>query len=172
MVHQCKPLILAAFSALITLSQQSIQDIIFPPPFSQVPDSKDPPGHLKPLGYQRPPEGPVKEYDRILSTQEYWDNHVKSSTPLVLRQAISKSPAIKKWTDEYLKETYGDLDVLVELKKENRTFATGRMRYSEFIDRYQKDDLYIVTMLPRAMMHEVQVKYRAGPGLRDIRLGI
>ena len=120
-------------------------------------DPLSPAGHLKPLGWQRHADGPVIEYDQILSTQDYWDKHVKSRTPCVFRGAIKDSPAIKKWTDEYLKEKYGDLDVLVELKRENRTFSTGRMRYAEFIDRYKTDDLYVVTMLPKAMMHEIQV---------------
>eukprot|EP00794_Sanderia_malayensis_P012073 gene12073-13317_t len=152
-------LLIVALAACILPTEQSLHDIVFPPPFSEQnlgPDSEDPPGHLKPLGWQRPPEGPVKEYDRTIATQEYYDNHIKSKTPLVLRQAIKLSPAIEKWSDKYLKEKYGDLDVLVEKKQENRTYATGRMRYSEFIDRYQKDDLYVVTMLPKAMMHEVQ----------------
>ena len=135
----------------------SLQDIIFPPPFVNSPDLTSPPGHLKPLGNQRPSDGPVIEYDHILSTQEYWDKHVKSRTPCVFRQAIKKSPALSKWTDEYLNEKYGDLDVLVELKRENRTFSTGRLRFSEFLSRYKKDDLYVVTMLPKALMHEVQV---------------
>ena len=135
-----------------------LQDIVFPPPFLKSDDDNNPAGHMKPLGWQRPPEGPVTEYDGILSTQEYWDKHVKSRTPCVFRGAIKLSPALTNWNnDSYLNEKYGELDVLVELKKENRTFSTGRLRYSEFLSRYKKDDLYVVTMLPRAMMHEVQV---------------
>ena len=113
---------------------------------------------MKPLGWQRPAEGPVVEYDGILSTQEYWDKHVKSRTPCIFRGAIKQSPALARWDDDnYLNSKYGDLDVLVELKKENRTFSTGRLRFSEFLTRYKKDDLYVVTMLPKAMMHEIQV---------------
>ncbi len=87
-----KTILLAVFSCCIVPSQQLFEDIIFPPPRPQDqnlgPDSEGLPGHLKPLGWQSAPDGPVKEYDEILSTQDYWDKHVKTRTPLVFRGAI------------------------------------------------------------------------------------
>ena len=148
-------------ATFISVARTSNMDIIFPPPVPQsLGESKDPPGHLKPFGWQRPPDGPVIEYDQVLPAEEYWKKHIKNRIPCVFRQAVSKSPAIKLWTDEYLKEKYGGLDVLVELKRENRTFSTGRMRLRDFLDRYKKENLYVVSMLPKAMMHEIQVKLR------------
>ena len=130
----------------------SPEEVIFPPHFVPSNDPDRPAGHLKIFGLQRPPNGPVIEYGSVLKPQEFWDKHVKQNQPLVFRQAIADSPAIKKWTDSYLKEKYGDLDVLTELKKENRTHGvTGRMLLGDFIDTYTKENLYVVTVLPDPM---------------------
>eukprot|EP00794_Sanderia_malayensis_P012097 gene12097-13347_t len=133
------------------LSSEGVQ---FPPPLIKV--EGEPLGHLKPYGWQSAPEKPVKEYSEPLPAEEFWNKHVKDHIPLVFRQAIKKSPAIKEWTDEYLAKKYGDLDVLVELKKENRTKSSGRMRIQDFIKIYKKEEVYIVTMLPSEMMPDIQ----------------
>ncbi|EDO30444.1 predicted protein, partial [Nematostella vectensis] len=115
-------------------------------------------GHLRPFGYQKPPNGPVIEYDYVLRPQEFWEKHVHENLPLVFRHGVAESPAIANWKDEYLKEKYGDLDVLIEGKRENRTHGkTQRMLLGDFIDRYRKDDLYVVTVMPDPMLAEVQV---------------
>lgn len=127
----------------------------FPPDVPDVPG--EPRGHKKPLGWQRPPEGPVKEYTKPLNANEFWKLHVRDHIPLVYRGYIKDSPAIKLWNDEYLTKTYGDLDVLVEHKREDRTSSSGRMRLADFIKNYKEQDLYVVTMFPSDMMHEVRV---------------
>ena len=129
--------------------------ILFPPHVIDVPGELI--GHLKPYGHQRLPEGPVVEYDAPLPAEEFWLKHVKPHTPLVYRQAINKSPALKSWSDEYLSKKYGNLDVLVELKKENRTSSSGRMQLKDFLKLYQHEELYVVSMLPSEMMVDVQV---------------
>lgn len=126
----------------------------FPPDVPDVPG--EPRGHKKPLGWQRPPEGPVKEYTKPLNANEFWKLHVRDHIPLVYRGYIKDSPAIKLWNDEYLTKTYGDLDVLVEHKREDRTSSSGRMRLADFIKNYKEQDLYVVTMFPSDMMHEVR----------------
>lgn len=129
----------------------------FPPEINDLGTSDDPAGHLKPFGHQRPPEGPAKEYFEVLRPEIFWQDHVSKAIPLVFRQAISDSPAISKWTDEYLKKKFGDLDVLIELKKENRTHSARRTTIATFLDHYQEQDMYIVTVLPDRMRDEVQV---------------
>ena len=136
-------------------SYSSDEAVMFPPKILEVPG--EPIGHLKPYGHQRLPEAPVKEYSEPLPAEEFWQKHVKPHTPLVFRQAISKSPALKSWTDEYLSEKYGGLDVLVELKRENRTVSSGRMKLRDFLKLYQQEDLYVVSMLPSEMMGDIQV---------------
>lgn len=108
------------------------------------------------FGLQRPPNGPVVEYNSVLKPQEFWDKHVSMLKPLVFRQAIANSPARLKWSDQYLKEKYGDLDVLTELKTENRTHGvTSRMLLGDFIDVYGKENLYVVTVLPDPMRKDL-----------------
>lgn len=150
------------FASLVTSASKSgiisPEEVIFPPHFVPSNDPDRPAGHLKIFGLQRPPNGPVIEYSSVLKPQEFWDKHVKQNQPLVFRQAIADSPAIKKWTDSYLKEKYGDLDVLTELKKENRTHGvTGRMLLGDFIDSYTKKNLYVVTVLPDPMRQDLPV---------------
>lgn len=150
------------FASFITSASKngimSPEEVIFPPHFVPSNDPDRPAGHLKIFGLQRPPNGPVIEYSSVLKPQEFWDKHVKQNQPLVFRQAIADSPAIKKWTDSYLKEKYGDLDVLTELKEENRTHGvTGRMLLGDFIDTYTKKNLYVVTVLPDPMRQDLPI---------------
>lgn len=145
-------------SVLATTSEGvlNLEDVVFPPHFVPSSDPTVPAGHLQMLGLQRPPKGPVVEYNTVLKPQEFWDSHVSLNEPLVFRQAIAESPALEKWTDDYLKEKYGDLDVLTELKTENRTHGmTSRMLFGDFIDVYQKKNLYVVTVLPDPMRQEL-----------------
>ena len=128
----------------------------FPPPFR--PWRSQPAGHLKSFGHQRPPDGPVRPYiDRFLHPVDFWEYHVSNKLPLVYRNAVNRSPAIKLWDDEYLLKNYGNLDVLVERKVENRSYSPRRMVLKGFLKQYRKEDIYVVTVLPDAMRHEVQV---------------
>ena len=127
----------------------------FPPVLEEKPG--EPLGHKKPLGWQRPPEGPVIEYNEALDANQYWKKHVRDHIPLVYRGYIKDSPAVSLWTDDYLSEKYGDLDVLVEHKVEDRTSTSGRMRLRDFLDHYKEEDMYVVSMFPSEMMHEVRV---------------
>ena len=52
---------------------------------------------------------------------------------------------------------YGDLDVLVEVKKEDRTKKRLRMKIKKFLSRYEMENWYVVTVLPDEMRHELQV---------------
>lgn len=135
-----------------------LQDVVFPPNFLPSSDPSIPAGHLQMFGLQRPPNGPVVEYNTVLKPQEFWETHVSKYEPLVFREALANSPARHKWTDEYLKEKYGDLDVLTEFKTENRTHGiTSRMLLGDFIDVYQKKNLYAVTVLPDPMRQDLPV---------------
>ena len=132
--------------------------IQFPPLISISQDEQFPTGHLQPLGRQRPPVGPVKEYFDVLRGDLFWEKHVSKGIPLVFRQGIGESPALSAWTDAYLKENYGDLDVLIEVKEENRSHPPRRMTITEFLSRYKEEDIYIVTVLPDPMRRDIQVK--------------
>lgn len=134
-----------------------VSPIPFPPPISVSEDENFPTGHLQPLGHQRAPDGPVQEYFEVLRGDTFWGEHVSRGVPLVFRQGIGESPALLSWTDDYLGENYGDLDVLIELKEENRSHSARRMTIMEFLSRYKEEDIYIVTVLPDPMRRDIQV---------------
>lgn len=131
--------------------------IEFPPTITISEDQNFPTGHLQPFGHQREPDGPVKEYSEVLRADLFWEEHVSKSIPLVFRQGIGESPALSTWTDDHLRENYGDLDVLIELKEENRSHSARRMTIMEFLSRYKEEDIYIVTVLPDPMRRDIQV---------------
>lgn len=87
--------------------------------FYSVKCSDSPVGHLEPLGNHRPPESDliddVKEWP---NPREFWQKYVKPSRALVVREAAKSSNAFTAWTDEYLMQNYGDLEVRLEGKKE------------------------------------------------------
>lgn len=148
--------ILFVISCAIYSSSNNIPE--FPPQIRISDDKNFPTGHLQPLGYQRAPDGSVKEYNEVLRPETFWEKHVSWSVPLVFRQGIGGSPALLSWTDDYLRDNYGDLDVLIELKEEDRSHATRRMNISEFLHRYKQEDIYIVTVLPDPMRRDIQVQ--------------
>lgn len=82
--------------------------------------------------------------------------NVSTHKPMVFRQAVANSPALDKWSDEYLAKEYGHLDVLLEVKRENRSTSPQRVNISTFIDIYTKKNVYAVTVLPDPMRKDVQ----------------
>ena len=49
---------------------------------------------------------------------EFYEKYVKPSKAAIFRNAMKNTPAFKLWTDRYLKENYGELEVRLEGKKE------------------------------------------------------
>lgn len=153
--------------SILSLSNATVNDelverlsklAVFPPVLPEKGDGENPIGHKQPLGSQNAPKGPIKEYNKFLDPVTLWKTHVDPHTPLVYRGIIKDSAAVKNWaSDEYMKKTYGDLDVLVEHKREDRSSTSGRMMLKDFFKNYKTDDLYVVSMFPSEMMHEVKV---------------
>ena len=119
------------------------------------------PGHLKPLGFHRAPLGAVDEFDYVISPKEFWEKYASKGEPVVFRGAANRSLGFTRWTNEYLVENYGN----VELKLESKTEKLGDLPVGDagmardtlrhFITRYQQDDVYVVSQLPEPMYHEV-----------------
>ena len=129
----------------------------FPPQYVENTSSDIPAGHLKAFGYHRPSDGPVDEESGFLHPKIFWEKYVSVHKPMVFRKAVSESPAIVNWNDEYLVERFGDLDLLLEVKRENRTKQPQRTNVKSFIERYRNEDIYAVTLLPDPMRADVQV---------------
>ena len=70
---------------------------------ADTPTGSHPPGHLKPMGSHRPPEGSIDAVDGFVSPQEFWE-YAKGlgSKPLLFKGAAKGVPAYSLWTDDYL----------------------------------------------------------------------
>ncbi|XP_078489480.1 uncharacterized protein LOC100176870 [Ciona intestinalis] len=114
-------------------------------------------GHDLELGMQRPPVGEIAEYFEIPTPRELWDKQVKQYRPAVLRGALNGSPALDKWSDDYLSKNYGDQEVLVEKKYEDRKTEPKRMPIEGFLQQYKQHNWYVVTILPNVMRKDLRV---------------
>lgn len=114
-------------------------------------------GHLDELGCQRPPLGHIPEYFDAPTPRELWENHVLPYRPAVIRGALDGAPALSLWNDDYLVKTYGDQEVLIEKKYEDRKSEPKRMPIKEFLQNYEKENWYVVSLLPNAMRRDIRV---------------
>ncbi|XP_013380535.1 uncharacterized protein LOC106151697 [Lingula anatina] len=132
-------------------------NVVFPPLVKRH-GSGIPEGHLRPLGHQRSPDGQV-EQEMMLTPQEFYDMHVHRGEPVVFRKAIMDIPALTKWgqddEDKYLNDKYGDLDVLVTVKKEVFKKGPKKMKLSQFLSDYMYENWYLSTTAPQQMMQEL-----------------
>lgn len=137
------------------VKDQSIDRIEFPPKVYKTFESPIPVGHLRPLGWQRPPDGQVVE-ESMLHPEQFYQKYVKHNKPVVFRNAMDNVPAYSLWeTDDYLKQKYGDLVVHVVMKKE--LFKTGprKMKFRKFLKEYLYEDWYLSDIVPHEMTHEL-----------------
>lgn len=110
------------------------------------------PGHLKPLGSHRPPEGDVEILEYVPHPTEFYEKYVAASKPVLMRGATRGSRAYKLWNDKYLAEKFGGLIIMTEHgKKENRTDDISYIQLKTFLNRYNHTDEYLVETLPPAM---------------------
>ncbi|XP_067665099.1 uncharacterized protein [Haliotis asinina] len=116
-------------------------------------------GHQQPLGSHAPPLG-VTLIGKFSSPGVFYQNFVKEGQPLLMKSPLLDNPfpAFEKWTDEFLREEYGSEVVSVEQsKKEKRNMPTSTMTLHEFLDLYQKKNVYLVHSLPNIMKDDVHL---------------
>lgn len=110
------------------------------------------PGHLKPFGSS----GPFKQIDEFLNDFPdpiaFFDDYVFKSRPVLLRQVLINDPHLSIWnTDEQLKELFLNDNEMVHVetrKKESRKQDILNMTMTEFLQRYQSEELYLVEEVP------------------------
>jgi len=127
--------------------------------------SELPAWHMKPLGSHKPADKVDETFvDDLISPQEFADKYIIPRKPLVFRDVTKMWPAFKLWTDEYLTNQYGDMELRLEGKKEKFTgvphgdVCMGRDRMKTFINDYRKGaDKYIVSDLPTTMYKDVNI---------------
>lgn len=124
-------------------------------------DSDDhPKGHLQPLGRHRPPVGSIEERASFPTPLEMFEKYVRGSKPVIFRGILEKGmlPAYKLWTDSYLRENHGSEYVSVEKgKKENRKWDMLNITMSEFLDKYQEEDIYMVNDASERMAEDINM---------------
>nr|CAB3262759.1 uncharacterized protein LOC100182837 [Phallusia mammillata] len=115
------------------------------------------PGHMKPFG-STGPYFEVYAIEGFPSTTEFFNGFVAASLPLVMKNAAHISPAYTKWTNEYLleKTVNDEKKVFVEgRKKEIRTGSAIEMTFKEFVQTYEKRDMYWVSEVPNPLLKDV-----------------
>ena len=119
-------------------------------------------GHLKPLGLHKESEGHIDILHEMISPKHFWDEYFNVGKPVILKSFGSNWPAFDLWSDEYLKEMYGNLRVKIEAKFEKEYLPAGDRGLGQdsikhFIETYKTDNKYMVTQLPDPMAKEVSV---------------
>lgn len=121
-----------------------------------------PQGHGEELGKHRDSEGHLEILHKLPSPQKFWDEYASVQRPVIFRGAAKNFPAFHLWTDQYLKENYGDLEVKLEAKQEKDHVPVGerglgRDTIRSFLKTYQEKDSYTVSQLPDPLSTQVMV---------------
>jgi len=113
------------------------------------------PGHLKPFGSLGPFEQIHELTNNFPNPIIFFDNYVSKSRPVLLRQILANDPHLSLWnTDEKLKEIFFNNNDIVHVetrKKENRKQDILSMTMTEFLKRYQNEELYLVEEVPNLL---------------------
>ena len=119
-------------------------------------------GHGQELGLHRTSDGHIDVLESVPHPRVFWNDYASVGKPVIFKGAAKNFPAFTLWTDKYLKDNYGDLEVKLEAKKEKEKVpigerGLGRDSLRSFLDSYQQKDSYIVSQLPDPLAKEVRV---------------
>lgn len=112
-------------------------------------------GHMKPLGYHRPPERITEELAHMIAPEDFHQHYVARHRPVIIRNAVKYWNATWRWTDEYLASRFGDVAMKMETKDDNKYNLPPNMRFNEFLDIYKTKDLYMVDEVLPQMREDV-----------------
>eukprot|EP00118_Oscarella_pearsei_P004877 m.21620 g.21620 ORF g.21620 m.21620 type:complete len:731 (+) comp28191_c0_seq2:264-2456(+) len=105
------------------------------------------PGHMQPIGDQRPPDFEIDEMQDWPDSRVFYRDYVRRRKPLVMRGAARLWPAFKSWTDDdYLREHFGETYFYVQPSKSYSNVSyplTKVMKLSEFLSRFRNESLYL-----------------------------
>ena len=121
--------------------------------------------HMKPFGSHREPESVDESFaDNLISPKDFAEKYVMKRKPIVLRGVAKEWPAFNLWTDEYLSEKYGNMEMRIEGKREKQSgipagdVCLGRDRLKTFLSEYKSGaNKYVVSELPTPMWGEVKL---------------
>lgn len=110
------------------------------------------PGHLEPLG-ARHNKSSVKTLFTFPKPQQFFQNFVSASFPLLIKGGAKLSPAFTQWTDEYFVSVPESDNFLIDVengKKEKRTKGDlQQMSFKQFVGSYGDQDIYMVNGVPK-----------------------
>ena len=144
-----------------TLQSGFQKDLNINIPFPPILDKRDgiPTGHLRPLGWQSRAEGPVVEEPVVIEPEVFWNKYIEKKHPVVLRGLVFGSEASEQWSDSYLDQQYGHLDI--KLAEKIQTFKNykekAQMKLSKFLKEYRVEDWYLNGIMPEEMQNEVPI---------------
>jgi lysine-specific demethylase 8 len=98
----------------------------------------------------------VPRITTVPKPREFHDKYVESSTPVILEGILNSTRLLKTWgDDQYLRERFGSEEVNVEHKKKENRSETGFLtNMADYLDRYEGEDIYMVSPLTPAMQRE------------------
>lgn len=117
------------------------------------------PGHLEPLG-AKAVKKPVPVLESFPSPKTFYVDYILASLPVVFQNGAKLSPAFKTWSDRDLGLRPEAETTLIDVetrKKEDRKQPTQRMKFTEFLERYETEDEYMVDSLPEFLRGDVIV---------------
>lgn len=134
-------------------------DIPFPPKDTRT-VAGIPEGHLRPLGWQKKPDGKVREEKDPVTPPTFDLRYVKNNRPVTLRGILKEAPVIELWEeDSYLRDKYGKLNVTITVKKQifNRSPERHKrtMVFRKFLLDYKYENWYLSSTVHSDMMPEL-----------------
>lgn len=132
-------------------------DFVFPPLNIRKVNLDIPDGHLRPLGWQRRPDGKVREEKEVIDPATFYLRYVKTAKPMVMREVLKKAPVVVAWEDDAnLKKKYGLVNITITVKREVLGTQTKRhMLFRKFILDYMYENWYLSCTVPEEMMGEL-----------------
>ena len=119
--------------------------------FEDIPQDIVERAHLRELGSHREADAEVEVLNYMISSEDFYERHVAHHKPVVLKNVAKHWPATKLWTDEYLKENYGDVALNVETTGDARSPIPPGGTVREFLDVYKTSKVRIAGEMPPGM---------------------
>ena len=105
----------------------------------------------------------INETFEHLSTKLFFENYVKTKTPILMRNEAKHFKAFEKWSDQYLYEKILEndadyqIDVETEKKESRKSTRVERLEFTKFLKIYKQKDIYMVTSVPDFLKEEIQL---------------
>ncbi|XP_065648852.1 uncharacterized protein LOC100207979 isoform X6 [Hydra vulgaris] len=115
------------------------------------------PGHMEPLGSKQP-QIEIETLYEYPNAQDFFKDYVKPGRPFLLKKGAVNQPAFKLWSDDYMKsfpeaatEQVACEPNLKEIR-EAQGFYTSML---DFINRYHKEEIYMVSKVPDYLQKDI-----------------